>query len=1277
MKRVKKIFKILAITIATLIVVPLVLIQTPWMKGVLKNQIVKIANNEINGTLNIEKIRGNFFKNIEIVEITISDTNSDTILNIDKLGVKYSLLDLFVGRVTVNDFYLLSPQINIQQFDDNSWNFESLIISDTTKVKEEKSEPFDLKIAILIDKIRLENGEINIINSDSIIPKKIENLDINISAFYSRSKLLAKLNKFSFDALNPDFTLENLIIAVNYDFKKWQLDKFSLETALNLIEIGGDFTDFDNFSINLNWNEINVEEFKEFAPLPEIIATPNFNFAITNSDTFADISLNIESGNNLLNINGSIINIGNFIESDSTKNIEANLKLSLSNINPNSWIKMEPMGLVANGEIDVFSENILNEKKPIKLFANLDNSKYNDFVIDKSDIDISYLSDNILANLDVLSNVGQIKGNAGINTLENRRNIDANISIKEILLHSILTEQLENSVINSGIKAKGSIINDSIIDIDFLVDSRDFIVEHIHFDTLKVAGKYKNDLIQIDDLEIANNSLALNSKVSFIENNFVDAKLNLILKNIDEFSHYVNQDVEWQLLQFKASANGGLDSLAIDLLATIDEVKVDSLLSIGKTILTTKGNLINNNPFIDGDISVFKIVNDNIEIDTATINYAVADSLWNVELITSLFENMLLTKISGDLNNFEKIEIEKLEIENQNNLFQLSESAQIHFNDSLVSVSNLNIYDKINPDFSWISNVYLSKDDININTDLRRLNLKVLNDYEIIEDEIGGYFNFNFNITKQDGQIVMDGKSNIEKVTFDTFFIDDIDALFNYNDDEFNSKIALRSEKNDSLILNAHLPMSITFDDSLHVAWNNEFDINIFAKELLLNNYFENIKGFTQPEALLNMDFNIAGDINSPKFDGFMNIDKGNLPLPEFGINYKDIKLRLNAENNIINIDSLYVCQKGWLLTKGFVELDEKEFGEIKNASLSIKSNDFQLAKHKNYDALIDSDISFTHSEKESKYSGFVNVLRSSFNIDALTDFGGSQSFDTPMLIQAIEESTDTTVVEIDEVVQLKAKENDLLANLTGSLKVEIPRNCWIKSDDMQMELYGNLDVIKNSTFFELFGSLGVHRGFYTFYGKKMVINEGEFTFSGGEKFNPALNLNALYTFRTPEREKKTLSLVVGGDLEEPIITFAIGKQDIPEADAIAYLLFGQPFDQLNDGSQSGVSDAIASRLFSNMIASQLSKTLGKTLNLDLVEVDPTDNWQNTTFTVGKYLTNDLFVTYQRSFGESDDNEISRETISLEYEFTKRLSLRLLTGKAKESGVDLIIKLEK
>ena len=77
-----------------------------------------------------------------------------------------------------------------------------------------------------------------------------------------------------------------------------------------------------------------------------------------------------------------------------------------------------------------------------------------------------------------------------------------------------------------------------------------------------------------------------------------------------------------------------------------------------------------------------------------------------------------------------------------------------------------------------------------------------------------------------------------------------------------------------------------------------------------------------------------------------------------------------------------------------------------------------------------------------------------------------------------------------------------------------------------------------------------------------------------------------------------------------------------------------------------------------------------------MIEINATENCTSAAFVVGKYITNDLFVTYQRGFGETEGEEITPETITLEYELNRFIFLHLQSGSSKTSGLDVILKFE-
>jgi autotransporter translocation and assembly factor TamB len=102
----------------------------------------------------------------------------------------------------------------------------------------------------------------------------------------------------------------------------------------------------------------------------------------------------------------------------------------------------------------------------------------------------------------------------------------------------------------------------------------------------------------------------------------------------------------------------------------------------------------------------------------------------------------------------------------------------------------------------------------------------------------------------------------------------------------------------------------------------------------------------------------------------------------------------------------------------------------------------------------------------------------------------------------------------------------------------------------------------------------------------------------------------------------------------------------------------------------------IAKDFTAGIISSQLSSTVGSWAGLDVVHVSGEDNWQKATFTAGKYVTNDIFASYERGLFTSDPNEPITEEARLDYKFTQFLYLRLTESNTTSTGVDLIIRIE-
>ena len=103
---------------------------------------------------------------------------------------------------------------------------------------------------------------------------------------------------------------------------------------------------------------------------------------------------------------------------------------------------------------------------------------------------------------------------------------------------------------------------------------------------------------------------------------------------------------------------------------------------------------------------------------------------------------------------------------------------------------------------------------------------------------------------------------------------------------------------------------------------------------------------------------------------------------------------------------------------------------------------------------------------------------------------------------------------------------------------------------------------------------------------------------------------------------------------------------------------------------------SLAGKAAASILSAQLTKFLGNKLNVDYIEINGSGNFDNATMEVGKYLTNNLFISYEQRIGQTTEDDLTSYEVKLEYEVFRFLFLQL-NNSNRDSGFDVIFKIEK
>ena len=90
-----------------------------------------------------------------------------------------------------------------------------------------------------------------------------------------------------------------------------------------------------------------------------------------------------------------------------------------------------------------------------------------------------------------------------------------------------------------------------------------------------------------------------------------------------------------------------------------------------------------------------------------------------------------------------------------------------------------------------------------------------------------------------------------------------------------------------------------------------------------------------------------------------------------------------------------------------------------------------------------------------------------------------------------------------------------------------------------------------------------------------------------------------------------------------------------------------------------------------NIVGKQLAGVASETLGLDTLEVGSGDSPGSTRVSAGRYVTQDLFLSYESQLGEE-----SGTRIGVEYSINRRLKLKGSGSDRGESALDILWRLD-
>jgi len=378
----------------------------------------------------------------------------------------------------------------------------------------------------------------------------------------------------------------------------------------------------------------------------------------------------------------------------------------------------------------------------------------------------------------------------------------------------------------------------------------------------------------------------------------------------------------------------------------------------------------------------------------------------------------------------------------------------------------------------------------------------------------------------------------------------------------------------------------------------------------------------------LKADINVAGNLHKPQLTGAVTLTKGAADVDQAGLELRDINLQALAADEHIHIQGSAKSGTGSVKLDGSLGLQAESHWPLE---LTLSGENFEIAKIPEAQILISPDLKIAFADGSGKVKGLIKV---------------------PKAVLTIQDIPENAVkVSQDEIIIGEEKSGETAAVAPGidiAIDVELGKQVSFTGLGLQTNLSGRLHIVKAEEKLAMQGDVDMIKASYKRYGQDLTVRKGRFSFNGPAD-NPWLDLEAI---RVSKNKKVTAILGLSGPLQKPKTSIS-SEPALPESDALAYLITGQPLNQVSQSEGNMVAAAALS-----YGSGQLSWVADK-LGVDVLEVEEGETLQDTLLSVGQYLTPDFYV------GAKVGLFNKQPVLVLKHNLTEKITVESQTGKSQ------------
>jgi translocation and assembly module TamB len=384
----------------------------------------------------------------------------------------------------------------------------------------------------------------------------------------------------------------------------------------------------------------------------------------------------------------------------------------------------------------------------------------------------------------------------------------------------------------------------------------------------------------------------------------------------------------------------------------------------------------------------------------------------------------------------------------------------------------------------------------------------------------------------------------------------------------------------------------------LHLRVDNLAFIELFSAEVA------SVKG------QLDGDIRLGGTLAQPAFGGQAVLDRFAAELPSLGLKLHDGHVTLATDNTgRLHIDGQLQSGDGTLQIAGSTGVGAAADTDVQLTGSKLLAADIPAAR-----LVVSPDLHLQRNAGGLDIGGTLGIDSADVNLAKLSGAGAG----------AVQASPDVVVVD---AAQPQDQAQVAALPIHVDIRVDLGDKTHLAGFGLDGRVSGRLHVREmpgKVTTGE--GQIGID-GIYKAYGQNLRIKQGRLLFAGTPIDNPGLDIRAVRTLNPNATidEGQVVGLQIRGTAQRPVMT-VFSNPPMEQSDALSYLITGKPLSQVKGGEGNMVG--AAAQALGTAAGDLLAKRVGGRLGVDEIGVSSNEALGTAAFTVGKYLSPRLYLSY-------------------------------------------------